>query len=138
VGIQERFKKLINGGAVAGTLVRPVNFAPPTVRDAINRVLEVGDEVLSVQPNHHLRVASIRPVTSPGAPPNLVELVLVSKVTVAVPSNASVDGLYLLRHQAEIGDGFLKTIGAEPAEAAPVPPPAPTAPSTIHLTDQKD
>ncbi len=126
MGFQERLKRAINGTPVRAA--RPVNFNPPTVRDTIHRVLEVGDEVLSIQPNHHLRVASVQHVTSPGAPPNLVEIIFVSRVQVAVPQNASMEGLYFLRHASEIADGFLKNIGAEPAAAVPA--------ATLHLTDK--
>jgi hypothetical protein len=90
--------------------------APARVRDAVGRVLEVGDEVLLVVPSQTLRVASISPILHPGAPPNAMLLVLVAKASLGVPRDTSVQGLYFLRHQAEIGDQAIAGAGEQKAE----------------------
>jgi len=153
MGIQERLKQiagLAGRGVIPGGGAPPVNFHPVTVRDQLGRVLELGDEVLTVQPNTHLRVAQIARIPpKPGMPPDVVEMVLVARVLVAVPNGASIDSLYFLRHASEIKDGFLKNIGAEPD--APPPPAEPSGDPTtkaqvlaadsppgpvLHLTDR--
>lgn len=91
--------------------------APARVRDASGKVLEIGDEVLVVMPTSLMRVASIKPVLHPGAPPNLMKLVLVTRMALAAPRDSAVENLYFLRHQAEIGDGAIET------EAPQVDPP---------------
>ena len=84
--------------------------APPgRVRDAVGRVLEVGDEVLVVMPTCLMRVASVKPILHPGAPPNLMELVLVTRMAMAAPRDQGIESLYFLRHQAEVGDGAIPT-----------------------------
>lgn len=83
--------------------------APAQIRDALGRVLSLGDEVLAMTPACLMRIASVRPILHPGAPPNLVEVVLVTRMQMAVPRDQGVENLYLLRHQAEIGDGMIPT-----------------------------
>jgi hypothetical protein len=111
--------------------------APSRVRDASGKILELGDEILVVMPSCLMRVASIKPILHPGAPPNLMELVLVTRLQMAVPRDQGVENLYMLRHQADIGDGAIETsspdgeppVGDEsgPAEKA----------TSIELTDSE-
>src|ERR1700682_483693 len=81
--------------------------APARVRDAVGKVLEVGDEVLIVNPAQPMRVAEITPLMDPGAPAGMMVLVLVCKLQIAAPRDQAIDHLYVLRHQAEIGDGAI-------------------------------
>lgn len=86
----------------------PGQAPPARVRDAAGKVLELGDEVLVVMPSCLMRVASIKPILAPGAPPNLMELVLVTRLAMGVPRDQGIENLYQLRHQAEIGDGAIE------------------------------
>src|SRR6266851_1237164 len=94
-----------------------VGTAPARVRDASNRVLEVGDEILVLTPKQIMRVASITPIMHPGAPPNMMLLTLVTKLAIAVPRDTGVEDLYFLRHQAEIGDKAIPGAEHEPSGA---------------------
>jgi len=76
--------------------------APAHVRDAVGKILEVGDEVVIIAPKCLLRVAEIKPLLDPGAPPHTMMLVLVTRLAIAVPRNQGIEDLYVLRHQAEI------------------------------------
>jgi hypothetical protein len=113
MGIMSR----LNPNAVQGT-------APARVRDAIGRVLEVGDEVLIVNTSQLMRVATISPILAPGAPPSAMLLVLVAKAQLGVPRDTALENVYFLRHQAEIGDNAIQEppagTGADEAEGAPV------------------
>lgn len=92
--------------------------APSRVRDAVGKVLEIGDEVVVVMPSCLMRVASAKPILHPGAPPNLMELVLVTRLAMAVPRDTGVENLYRLRSQKEVGDGAIET---ESPDAGPLP-----------------
>ena len=84
--------------------------APPArVRDAVGRVLELGDEVVVVTPKQIMRVAEIRPMLEPGAPKDALMVTLVTRMIIVVPRDQGVEDLYFLRHQAEIGDQAIKT-----------------------------
>ena len=85
---------------------RQMASAAARVRDHLGRVLEIGDEVLIVSPQQMYRVASITPVLDPGAPPNTMQMLLVTQVQVGVPRDAGVQNLYFLRHQADIPNSF--------------------------------
>ncbi len=87
---------------------------PARVRDASGKVLEVGDEVLCITPKQLLRVAEIKPLMDPGAPAGVMVLVLVCKLQIAVPRDQAIEDVYVLRHQAEIGDGAIPTEAPEP------------------------
>ena len=103
---------------IAGKFGGPTGAAPQ-VRDAVGRVLEVGDEVLVVMPSCLMRVASMKPILHPGAPPNLMELVLVTRLAMAAPRDTGVENLYRLRHQAEIGDGAIPQVPDGPEAESP-------------------
>ena len=80
-----------------------------------------------------MRVAEIRPILHPGAPPHTVALVLVTRMQLAAPQGSNIEGLYFLRHQAEIGD---RLFPATETEAPDVEPPdgdesGPATPSTL-------
>lgn len=77
---------------------------PPRVRDAVNKVLEIGDEVVVITPKWLMRVAEIKPLLDPGAPPNAMSVVLVTRVMLVAPRDGRIEDLYVTRHQAEIGD----------------------------------
>lgn len=98
----------------------------PRLRDALGRILELGDEVLLAMPTVIMRVAAVRPILHPGAPPNTVAVTLVCKVEVAGTHDTGIENCYRLRHQAEIGDGAIT--GPEPP-----PPPPDASPSGIVL-----
>lgn len=85
---------------------RQLASAAARVRDHLGRVLEIGDEVLIVSPAQLYRVASIRPVLDPGAPPNQMQVLLVTQLQLAIPRDSGVANLYVTRHQAEIKDSF--------------------------------
>lgn len=105
--------------ATAQQFTRPGGQAPPAqLRDALGRVIEIGDEVLAVMPSCMLRVASVKPVLHPGAPPNLMELVMVMKLSVMVPRDTAMPNVYFLRHQAEIGDQAIPPESPERPEQA--------------------
>lgn len=86
-----------------------IQTAPPRVRDAANRILEIGDECIVITPKTLMRVASITPVIErPGVPPGMMQVVLVTRLAILVPRDSGVEDLYFTRHQAEIGDGAIK------------------------------
>ncbi len=82
--------------------------AMPQVRDAVGKILEIGDEVLIVNPSCLFRVGEITPVMDPGAPPNTMLVTLVTRLALVAQRDHGVEHLYVLRHQAEIGDGAIK------------------------------
>lgn len=99
---------------------------PARARDSVGRVLEPGDEVLVVAPTAVYRVAKIEPILHPGAPPNLMQVVLVTRLLLACARDGAIEDLYFLRHQAQIGDKAIE--GAEqPAEPPAEQPEQPTA-----------
>jgi hypothetical protein len=87
--------------------------APARVRDAVGRVLEIGDEAVILTNKIIVRVAELAPLMDPGAPAGVMVLTLVTRIRMAVPRDQGIEDLYLLRHQADIGDN-----------AIPQPPPA--------------
>lgn len=102
MGQQQRYKEGLGLGKVLQT-------APAQVRDAVGRVLEIGDEVLVTVPKFPMRVAACTPILEgPGVPPGLMQLTLVCRLAIAIPRDTRGEDLYFLRHQAEIGDGALK------------------------------
>jgi hypothetical protein len=95
--------------------------AKAQVRDAVGRVLEVGDEVLVLTPKTLLRVAEIKPILDPGAPPNAMLVTLVTRMAIACPRDQGIEDLYFLRHQAEIGDGAIQGGGTQADDVDPPP-----------------
>jgi hypothetical protein len=96
-------------------LIQP---APPRVRDAVGRILELGDEVLVITPKFPMRVAEITPtIEQPGVPPGMMRLTLVAKLTTFVPRDTGVEDMYFTRHQKEIGDGAI-ALAEQTQEAA--------------------
>lgn len=91
--------------------------APARVRDAAGKVLEIGDEVLVVLSKSLMRVAEIKPLLAPGSPPNAMLVTLVTRMAIAVPRDTGVEDLYVVRHQAEIGDNAIPP--AEPPAEEP-------------------
>jgi len=104
--------------------------APAQVRDAVGHVLQLGDEVLVIIPKMLLRVAEIKPLLDPGAPPNTMLVTLVTRMAVACPRDRGIEDLYFLRHQAEIGDRAINL--DQEAEAQDPPPPPPDGPVDPH------
>lgn len=94
--------------------------APARIRDAVGRVLEVGDEVLAITNKMILRVAEIKPLLDPSAPAGVMVMTLVTRIQMACPRDQAVEDFYRLRHQSEIGDQAILPAGAagaaEPAE----------------------
>lgn len=78
--------------------------APARIRDAVGRVLEVGDECLVLTSKMIVRVAEIKPLMDPGAPAGVMVMTLVTRIQVAGPRDGALEDCYLLRHQADIGD----------------------------------
>jgi hypothetical protein len=93
--------------------------APARVRDAVGRVLELGDEVVVILDKALMRVAEIRPMLEANAPPGAMMITLVSRVVVVAPRDQGIENLYRLRHQAEIGDGAIPGAGEQQQEQAP-------------------
>jgi hypothetical protein len=87
--------------------------APARVRDAVGRILEVGDECVVLANKIIVRVAEIRPLLEPGAPAGVMVLTLVTRINMAAPRDSGIEDLYFLRHQADIGDHAIQ----QPAEA---------------------
>ena len=92
---------------------------PARVRDAIGKVLEVGDEILALTSKVVMRIASISPMMDPKAPPGAMLVTMVSRVVMVVPRDQGVEDLYFLRHQAEIGDGAIPGAGEQQQEQKP-------------------
>src|ERR1019366_4169370 len=101
MGIEDRVKRGLR--AVTGL---PGDPPPPRVRDAKGKVLEIGDEVLVVSPITEYRVAGIRPILAPGAPPSAMEVILVTKLHLVAARDSAIESLYQLRHAAEMNDGL--------------------------------
>jgi hypothetical protein len=99
--------------------------APPQIRDASGHVLDLGDEVLIVIPKMLTRVAHIRPLLHPGAPPNLMALTLVCQIQISVPRDTPLADVYRTRTAAQVGDG------AGPVEAEEEPVEAEDAPTLV-------
>lgn len=91
-----------------------LGHAPARVRDGSGKVLEVGDEVLVLSHKTLMRVAEIKPLLDPGAPPNAMIVVMVCQLQIAVPRDTGIEEVYVLRHQAEIGDKAIP--GDKPGE----------------------
>lgn len=83
------------------------------VRDERGRPLEVGDEVLVLEPGSSCRVASITPILDPGVPPGWMRLRLVSIREINTPANAVVEGIVRTRTVSEFG------VPADPSTAPP-------------------
>jgi hypothetical protein len=90
--------------------------APARVRDAVGKVLELGDEAVILTNKMIVRVAGITPLLDPGAPAGVMVLTLVSRIQMACPRDGAVEDLYVLRHQADIGDHAIPT--PQPPERA--------------------
>lgn len=93
--------------------------APARLRDAVGRVLELGDECLVLTPKIIVRVAGITPLMDPGAPAGVMVLTLVTRIQMAGPRDGAIEDLYFLRHQAEIGDKAIA--GAEEEQQPELP-----------------
>ena len=96
--------------------------APPQIRDASGHVLDLGDKVLIVIPKMLTRVAHIRPLLHPGAPPNLMALTLVCQIQISVPRDTPLADVYRTRTAAQVGDGAGQQAEEVPAEETPEPP----------------
>jgi hypothetical protein len=77
---------------------------PARVRDAVGRVLEIGDEILVLTDKAVMRVASISPMMDPQAPAGAMMVTMVCRIVLVAPRDQQVDNVYFLRHQSEIGD----------------------------------
>lgn len=100
---------------------------PAILKDALGKPLSEGDELMLVVNKTFMRVAALhRTLLAPGTPPNTMTLVLQTEVRLVVPCGAQIAECYLMRHQAEIGDGIIHDAtqgeGAVPTPLEPLEP----------------
>ena len=99
MGVEERLKRLHLAGAINAAL----SGKAPVVRDEQGHALEVGDEVVVMQPGTYFRVAQVGPVMDPNAPPDLMRIRLVSVMDMGVPRETSISGMARTRQAVEFG-----------------------------------
>jgi hypothetical protein len=92
--------------------------APARMRDAVGKVLEVGDECVLLTNKMIVRVGEIKPLMDPGAPAGMMVMTLVTRINVVGPRDGGLEDCYFLRHQADIGDNAIAGAGQEPRDRA--------------------
>lgn len=139
MGWGDKFKRAVKNADGSpkrlGGTAHVLSTEPLVVRDSQGRELGLGDEVVVLQPGSLARIAKMEAFVAPGAPPNLMQILLVSSTNLVVPRGAQLDGILRTAKYAELQAADQQEHGgAQQGTPGDAPAEAPAAPA-IHLTD---